>query len=79
MPYEIHFSNPEEKRSFDAWYVGIKPLYPDREKLDAVVKEELEKRGLTARSECLGTPSDTTAASHVGTKTSKSEYVRCPK
>jgi len=50
MPYEIRFQNPEEKAAFDAWYANIESVYPDTATRDAVVKQELEKRGLSARS-----------------------------
>jgi hypothetical protein len=50
MPYKIDFLNAEEKASFDAWYAGVKSRYLDVEKRDAIVKEELERRGLTTLS-----------------------------
>ena len=53
MPYEISFESPEQKQAFDTWYAGIKSEYPDSQKRDGVVKEELEKRGLIARATYL--------------------------
>lgn len=50
MPYEVHFGTTEEKLSFSAWFDGIKSRYPEIRERDAVVKEELEKRGLLSHA-----------------------------